>query len=85
MILVFLSANHGGEVDTDPDFVPFCHAGSLRPLQQRLLPVYRYHAHKMLKAGKGLLFRLSDIPATTLESMHTGNSCHLVPKKPDTP
>ena len=38
----------------------------------------------MWKAGKSLLFRLSDIPATTLESMHTGNSCHLVPK-PDTP
>ena len=82
--LLLTMATHGGEVDTDPDFVPFRHVGSLRPLQQRLLPVYRYHAHKMWKAGKGLLFRLSDIPATTLESMHTGNSCHLVPK-PDTP
>ena len=38
----------------------------------------------MGKAGKGLLFRLSDIPVTTLESMHTGNPCHLVPK-PDSP
>jgi len=38
----------------------------------------------MWQAGKGILFRLSDIPVTTLESMHTGNSCHLVPK-PDTP
>ncbi len=82
--LLLTMATHGGEVDTDPDFVPFRHAGSLRPLQQRLLPVYRYHAHKMWKAEKGLLFRLSDIPASTLEYMHTGNSCHLVPK-PDTP
>ena len=38
----------------------------------------------MWKAGKGLLFCLSDIPATTLESMHTGNSFHLVPQ-PDAP
>ena len=82
--LLLTMATHGGEVDTDPDFVPFRHSGPLRPLQQRLLPVYRYHAHKMWKAGKGLLLRLSDIPATTLASMHTGNSCHLVPK-PDTP
>jgi hypothetical protein len=35
----------------------------------------------MWKAGKGLIFRRSDIPATTLESMHTGNSCHLVPSE----
>ena len=38
----------------------------------------------MWRAGKGLLFRLADIPLSTLESMHTGNSCHLV-LKPDTP
>ena len=76
--------NDGGEVDTDADFIPFRHSGPLRPLQQRLLPVYRFYAHKMWKAGKGLLFRLSDIPLETLEHMHTGNSCHLVPK-PDTP
>ena len=38
----------------------------------------------MWRAGKGLLLRLSDIPAITLATMHTGNSCHLVPK-PDTP
>ena len=82
--LLLTMATSGGEVDTDADFIPFRHSGPLRPLQQRLLPVYRYHAHKMWKAGKGLLFRLSDIPASTLESMHTGNSCHLVPK-PDTP
>jgi hypothetical protein len=82
--LLLTMATSGGEVDIDPDFVPFRHSGPLRPLQQRLLPVYRYHAHKMWKAGKGLLFRLEDIPATTLELMHTGNSCHLVPK-PDTP
>ena len=72
--LLLTMAQTGGEVDTDPEFVPFRH----------LLPVYRYHAHKMWKAGKGLLLRLSDIPAETLASMHTGNSCHLVPK-PDTP
>jgi hypothetical protein len=77
-------ANTGGEVDTEPEFIPFRHTGPLRPLQQRLLPVYRFHAHKMWRAGKGLLFRLADIPLPTLESMHTGNSCHLVPK-PDTP
>ena len=76
--------NEGGEVDTDADFIPFRHSGPLRPLQQRLLPVYRFHAHKMWKAGKGLLLRLSDIPLDTLEHMHTGNSCLLVPK-PDTP
>jgi len=82
--LLLTMANTGGEVDTDPEFFPFRHAGPLRPLQQRLLPVYRFHAHKMWRAGKGLLFRLADIPLLTLESMHTGNSCHLVPK-PDTP
>ena len=82
--LLLTMANTGGEVDTDPEFIPFRHAGPLRPLQQRLLPVYRFHAHKMWRAGKGLLFRLADIPLLTLESMHTGNSCHLVPK-PDTP
>jgi hypothetical protein len=38
----------------------------------------------MWKAGKGLLLRLSDIPAVTLASMYTGNSCHFV-SKPDTP
>ena len=38
----------------------------------------------MWRAGKGLLFRLADIQLLTLESMHTGNSYHLVPK-PDTP
>ena len=32
-------------------------SGPLRPLQQRLLTVYRFHAHKMWKAGKGLLLR----------------------------
>jgi hypothetical protein len=53
-------ANTGGEVDTDPEFFPFRHAGPLRPLQQRLLPVYRFHAHKMWRAGKGLLFRLAE-------------------------
>ena len=82
--LLLTMATTGGEVDTDPDFAPFRHTGPLRPLQQRLLPVYRYHAHKMWRAGKGLLLRLSDIPPATLETMHTGNSCHLVPK-PDTP
>eukprot|EP01036_Dinobryon_divergens_P035870 gene35870-46562_t len=82
--LLLSMVNDGGEVDTDADFIPFRHSGPLRPLQQRLLPVYRFHAHKMWKAGKGLLFRLSDIPLDTLEHMHTGNSCHLVPK-PDTP
>jgi hypothetical protein len=76
--------NDGGEVDTDVDFTPFRQPDPLCPLQQRLLPVYRSHAHKMWKAGKGLLLRLSDIPSATLEQMHTGNSCHLVPK-PDTP
>ena len=45
--LLLTMATCGGEVDTDPDFVPFRHTGSLRPLQQRLLPLYRYHAHKM--------------------------------------
>ena len=82
--LLLTMATSGGEVDTDPDFVPFRHSGPLRPLQQRLLPVYRYHAHKMWCAGKGLLFRLCDIPPATLAEMHTGNACHLVPK-PDTP
>ena len=82
--LLLTMATSGGEVDTDPDFVPFRHSGPLRPLQQRLLPVYRYHAHKMWCAGKGLLLRLSDIPPATLDEMHTGNACHLVPK-PDTP
>ena len=67
--LLFTMAQTGGEVDTDPEFVPFRHSGPLRPLQQRLLPVYHYHAHKMWKAGKGLLLRLSDIPAITLASM----------------
>ena len=86
MILVSLltMATSGGEEDTDLDFVPFRHSGPLRPLQQRLLPVYRYHAYKMWCAGKGLLLRLADTPTTTLAEMHTGNSCHLVPK-PDTP
>jgi hypothetical protein len=83
--LLLTMANTGGEVDTDPEFVPFRHAGPLRPLQQRLLSVYRFHAHKMWRAGKGLLFRLADIPLPTLESMHTGNSCHLVPKPEYTP
>ncbi len=82
--LLLTMANTGGEVDMDPEFIPFRHAGPLRPLQQRLLPVYRFHAHKMWRAGKDLLFRLADIPLPTLESMHTGNSCHLVPT-PDTP
>ena len=82
--LLLTMATSGGEVDTDPDFVPFRHSGPLRPLQQRLLPVYRYHAHKMWGAGKGLLFRLCDLPPATLAEMHTGNACHLVPK-PDTP
>jgi hypothetical protein len=82
--LLLTMATSGGEVDTDLDFVPFRHSGPLRPLQQRLLPVYRYHAHKMWCAGKGLLLRLVDIPPQTLAEMHTGNSCHLVPK-PDTP
>ena len=67
--LLLTMAQTGGEVDTDPKFVPFRHSGPLRPLQQRLLPVYHYHAHKMWKAGKGLLLRLSDIPAITLASM----------------
>ena len=84
LLLLLTMAQTGGEVDTDPKFIPFRHFGPLRPLQQRLLPVYRYHAHKMWKARKGLILRLSDIPAVTLASMHTGNSCHLVPK-PDTP
>ena len=44
--LLLTMAIHGGEVDTDPDFVPFRYAGSLRPLKQRLLPVYRYHRQK---------------------------------------
>ena len=82
--LLLTMATTGGEVDTDPEFIPFRHSGPLRPLQQRLLPVYRFHAHKMWRAGKGLLLRLADIPQSTLELMHTGNSCHLVPK-PDTP
>ncbi len=82
--LLLTMATTGGEVDTDPEFIPFRHTGPLRPLQQRLLPVYRFHAHKMWRAGKGLLLRLADIPPSTLELMHTGNSCHLVPK-PDTP
>ena len=82
--LLLTMVNDGGEVDTDVDFTPFRQSGPLRPLQQRLLPVYRFHAHKMWKAGKGLLLRLCDIPSATLEQMHTGNSCHLVPK-PDTP
>jgi hypothetical protein len=82
--LLLTMATSGGEVDTDPDFVPFRHSGPLRPLQQRLLSVYRYHAHKMWCAGKGLLLRLSDIPPATLDEMHTGNACHLVPK-PGTP
>ncbi len=82
--LLLTMANTGGEVDTEPEFIPFRHTGPLRPLQQRLLPVYCFHEHKMWRAGKGLLFRLADIPLLTLESMHTGNSCHLVPKL-DTP
>jgi hypothetical protein len=82
--LLLTMANTEGEVDTDPEFVPFRHAGPLRSLQQRLLPVYRFYAHKMWRSGKGLLFRLADIPLPTREPMHTGNSCHLVPK-PDTP
>ena len=82
--LLLTLASTGGEVDVDPDFVPFRHSGPLRPLQQRLLPVYRQHAYKMWRAGKGLLLRLSDIPEATLQQMHTGNSCHLVPK-PETP
>ena len=69
--LLLTMVNHGGEVDTDADFIPFRHSGPLRPLQQRLLPVYRFHAHKMWKAGKGLLLRLSDIPPTTLQHMHS--------------
>ena len=56
--LLLTMAQTGGEVDTDPDFVPFRHYGPLRPLQQRLPPIYRYHANKMWKAGKGLLLRL---------------------------
>jgi hypothetical protein len=75
--LLLTMANTGGEVDTDPEFVPFRHAGPLRPLQQRLLPVYRFHAHKMWRAGKGLLFRLAEILSPTLESMHTGNPATL--------
>ena len=39
-------ANTGGEVDTDPGFFPFCHTEPLRPLQQRLLPVYRFHVER---------------------------------------
>ena len=83
LLLTMASTGGGGEeeVDTDPEFVPLRHTG---PLRQRLLPVYRYHAHKTWRAGKGLLLRLADIPPDTLELMHTGNSCHLVPK-PDTP
>ena len=77
-------ADYGGVVDVDDDFIPFRHSGPLRPLQQRLLPVYRKHAHKLWSSGKGLLLRVSDIPPHILASMHTGNSCHLVPK-PDTP
>eukprot|EP01036_Dinobryon_divergens_P034933 gene34933-45212_t len=77
-------ADYGGVVDVDDDFIPFRHSGPLRPLQQRLLPVYRKHAHKLWSSGKGLLLRVSDIPPHILSSMHTGNSCHLVPK-PDTP
>ena len=60
--LLLTMANTGGEVDTDPEFIPLRHTGPLRPLQQRLLPVYRFHAHKMWRAGKGLLFRLADPP-----------------------
>ena len=71
--LLLTMANTGGEVDTDPEFILFRHTGPLRLLQQRLLPVFRFHAHKMWRAGKGLLFRLADIPLSTL---HTGNSCH---------
>lgn len=37
----------GGEVETDPNFVAFHHSGPLRSLQQRLFPVYRYHANRM--------------------------------------
>ena len=87
MILVFLSCygySRGRRSILTRTLCLFAMPNSLRPLQQRLFPVYRYHAHKMWKVGKGLLFRLSDIPANILESMHTGNSCHLVPK-PDTP
>ena len=42
--LLLTMATTGGEVDTDPEFIPFRHMGPLRPLQQRLLPVYRFHA-----------------------------------------
>ena len=70
----------GGQVDVDDDFIPFRRSAPLRSLQQRLLPVYRKHAHKMHQSGKGLLFRLSDIPRAILSRMHTANECHWVTK-----
>ena len=73
-------ATIGGQVDVDDDFVPFRRSAPLRSLQQRLLPVYRKHAFKMHQSGKGLLFRLSDIPPAILGQMHTANECHWVTK-----
>ena len=73
-------ATIGGKVDVDDDFVPFRRSAPLRSLQQRLLPVYRKHAFKMHQSGKGLLFRLSDIPTAILGQMHTANECHWVTK-----
>ena len=49
--LLFTMAQTGGEVDTDPEFVPFRHSGPLRPLQQRLLPSPSI-AITLIKCGK---------------------------------
>ena len=81
-LLLTMATHGGGSILTQtlylfamPDLSIHCSA---------IAPGLKIPCSQDVEGRKGLLFCLSDISATTLESMHTGNSCHLVPKS-DTP